>query len=343
MREYQVSKLTGNEILAKPIYLENGQILLESGTQLKTSYKESLNSLNVEKIFVEDSFEKYEHVNYYISKEFFSEVQQELKEIISHHIYKNNSGLRKVESLADKLLEEFISVKEVRVLDLKDRTFDLYEHVIYTTIMILILGKYYKFSKKRMKALTIGGLIHDLGFRYVNINYSECYQKIMSPVEIFELRRHTILAYTALETEDWIPEISKKMILFHHEKLDGTGFPLKQRNKEIECRMIQICDTFDSAVCEMKNPEKSISRGLEMISDEKKYDKKLFELIQNMIGYYPVGTFVKLDNDKQALVVSQTVHPCEPKIIYEEELLLENPSVIDLSKINRDKIVGISE
>ena len=39
MREYPVSELTGNEILAKPVCKENGSVILEIGTALKVSYK----------------------------------------------------------------------------------------------------------------------------------------------------------------------------------------------------------------------------------------------------------------------------------------------------------------
>ena len=73
MKEYQVSDLIGNEVLAKPVYLENGNIILEIGTVLKAGYKESLISLNVNKIFIEDSYEKYEDPNFYFKRNEFKE------------------------------------------------------------------------------------------------------------------------------------------------------------------------------------------------------------------------------------------------------------------------------
>ena len=57
MREYQVSELTGNEVLAKSVCLENGKVLLETGTVLKAGYKESLAALNIRTVFIKDPFE----------------------------------------------------------------------------------------------------------------------------------------------------------------------------------------------------------------------------------------------------------------------------------------------
>lgn len=48
MRKYRVSELTGNEILAQSVYLENGQVLLEKGTNIDESYKESLLALDIQ-------------------------------------------------------------------------------------------------------------------------------------------------------------------------------------------------------------------------------------------------------------------------------------------------------
>ena len=81
MREYLVSELKGNEILAKPVCLENGSIILEIGTVLKVSYKESLTALNIQKIFIEDPFERYENVNFYFKQNIFLKFENDLKEI----------------------------------------------------------------------------------------------------------------------------------------------------------------------------------------------------------------------------------------------------------------------
>lgn len=316
MREYQVSKLIGNEILAKPVRLENGNIILEIGTILKPDYIEALISLNIHKIFIEDPFEKYEKENMYFDKKVVWRFEDDLRNILSQHIYKDNQGLKKLIGLAERIVTVFEETKEKRALDVVNRTADLYEHTIYTTILVMILGKEYGFPRKRMVDAVLGCLLHDLGYQYINVIYKNCCYEKMTPIEIYELKRHTILGYSALNKESWIPEISKLMILLHHEKLDGSGYPLKQRASQEECRMIQICDAFDCTVSGMECMKKTLLQAFEIISDCKAYDFHMREILVQKIGYYPVGTFVKTENQKLAVVISQTENAKAPIILY---------------------------
>lgn len=341
MREFQVSELTGNEILAKPVYLEDGSMILDKGTVLKPSYKESLTSLNIEKIFIEDPFEKYEKVNIYFEKETFHEFEHELREILSHHIYKDNEGLKRLNDLAEKIVNAFEERSEGRALDIRNRTSNLYEHTIYTTLFVMILAKEYHFSRDRMLDAVLGCLLHDLGHRYSNVNYENCCQEKMNPMELYELKKHTILGYTALEGENWVPKISKMMILSHHEKMDGSGYPLKQMNNQAECRMIQICDTFDCEVSGMECMRKTVQEAFQIISDGTKYEIRMAETLKKRIGLYPVGTFVKMENGKIAVVISQTENAKAPIILYTEEAEKKKLVTENLNQKNASKIKNI--
>lgn len=341
MREYEISKLKGNEILAEPVCLENGTIILEAGTVLKQSYKKSLTSLNIQKVFIEDPFEKYEKENYYFDKKVFLSFENDLREILSRHIYKNNQGLKRLKNLADKLVTVFEETKEKRALDVKNRTSDLYEHTISMTILVMVLGKEYGFSRDRMADAVLGCLLHDLGYRYINVNYQNCSYQEMTPSQLYEVKRHTILGYTALEEEDWVPEISKLMILSHHEKLDGSGYPLKQKNRQEECRMIQICDAFDCAVSGMECRKKPIFQAFEVISDKKKYENHMEEILKRKIGIYPVGTVVKMESGKTAVVISQTENSQAPVILYTGKMDENHMITEDLNRTKSSKIITI--
>lgn len=284
MKRYRVSELTGNEILAKPVYLENGQILLDAGTKLKTSYKESLTALEIYEVFVTDSIEGHQKTNLCYPQEKFLQLQTELQEILAQHIYKENSGLKKIDILADKITNLFQKIENPQYIDMRARSSNLYEHIMYTSWLVFVLGKEYGFSETRLKDMMLGCLLHDLGYCYVNINYKNCCREKMTPQEIFELKKHTILAYTALEKENWIPDISRKMILFHHERLDGSGYPLKQKCIEPECRMIQICDAFDSGISGIGCQKKSMEKVFEEISDIDKFDCNMAVVLKKKIS-----------------------------------------------------------
>ena len=47
--------------------------------------------------------------------------------------------------------------------------------------------------------------------------------------------------------------------------MEGTGFPMKQKNKEIECKIIQACDAFDCYISGMECKRMSVQKALENI------------------------------------------------------------------------------
>ena len=107
------------------------------------------------------------------------------------------------------------------------------------------------------------------------------------------------------------------MILSHHEKSDGSGFPLKQKNQKMECKILQLCDTFDCLISGMECRRYPINQVIEyfLVESENKYDKKAMTALFSMIAKYPVGTEVELTNGKYGIVKKQTKHPEFPVIM----------------------------
>ena len=137
------------------------------------------------------------------------------------------------------------------------------------------------------------------------------------PIEAFEYKKHTILGYSALDEESWIPEVSKKMVLFHHERLDGSGFPMRRRDFAMECRIIRACDAFDGYITGMECIRIPLQDAIGKIQEGiiHKYDRKVVETLLSKIAYYPVGTVVKMSNQAEGIVVLQTEDPKCPVVL----------------------------
>ena len=134
---------------------------------------------------------------------------------------------------------------------------------------------------------------------------------------MFEYKKHTILGYSALDEENWISPISMKMVLSHHENMSGTGFPMKQKNKELECKIIQACDAFDCMICGMECKRISVQDAIKQMIDgiEVCFDKKVVKNLLSSIAKYPVGTTIKTNEQDEGVVVSQTIDPENPVIM----------------------------
>lgn len=86
------------------------------------------------------------------------------------------------------------------------------------TMLSLVVAKMLKVKEESYIDIAIGALLHDLGMRYITVPYINFDMDNRPASEVFELKKHTILAYSALEGEDWISPVSKDGIIASRKK-----------------------------------------------------------------------------------------------------------------------------
>lgn len=318
MRIRAVSKLIGGEILAEAILTREKEILIPKGTELKSEYIPLIQSLEIESLMLEDPYEDYEKPHFIIQENSIKKYTESVRKLMERHIYhENDKSLKIFEVIANDIVKEINSSTAEAILDMKERSSNLYEHTIMVTLLSVLVGKKLKLDEQRLYNLALGCLLHDIGLRYVTIPYEDRDLTTVEPAEMFEYKKHTILGYSALQDEKWIPQISRKMILSHHENMEGTGFPMKQKYKETECRIIQACDAFDCYISGMECKRMSVQEALDIIIGNagKKYDKAVVDNLVSTVAKYPVGTTVKTNVEERGVVISQTVDPENPIIM----------------------------
>lgn len=318
MRIRAVSKLIGGEILAEAILTREKEILIPKGTELKSEYIPLIQSLEIESLMLEDPYEDYEKPHFIIQENSIKKYTESVRKLMEGHIYhENDKSLKIFEVIANDIVKEINNSTAEAILDMKERSSNLYEHTIMVTLLSVLVGKKLKLDEQRLYNLALGCLLHDIGLRYVTIPYEDRDLTTVEPAEMFEYKKHTILGYSALQDEKWIPQISRKMILSHHENMEGTGFPMKQKYKETECRIIQACDAFDCYISGMECKRMSVQEALDIIIGNagKKYNKAVVDNLVSTVAKYPVGTTVKTNVEERGVVISQTVDPENPIIM----------------------------
>lgn len=316
MRIRQVKSLKGGELLAEAVMTEEKEVLIPKGTILKPEYLDLLSFLGIDTVCIEDPYIEFEQPHQFINIEKFLYYVNWVKKILENHIYNGKEGLKEIEPLAKELMADMLKVDDKLVIDFKERDGNLYEHTIMVTLLSIAVAKRMKLSETEIETITLGCLLHDLGLRYITVPYINYDPEKTTLTEAFEFKKHSILAYTALENETWLNNISKKMILSHHEKKDGSGFPLHQKTKEMECKILQVCDVFDCMVSGMECRRSNVQTALEYITEASDvlYDKKVVRAIEKIIARYPVGTKVKLNTGETGIVISQTEDTTHPII-----------------------------
>jgi putative nucleotidyltransferase with HDIG domain len=315
MRIKPISALKGNEILAESITTPEKLVMLPKGTLVKEEYISLIQSLGVEDVMIEDPYEIYEEPTKFIDQNKLTTIINHVQKVMENHIYHTRKSLDDFDAIANEIITEIDMVEENTVVDMNERTANLYEHTVMVALMSVSVARRLRLDRQRQYNIVLGCLLHDIGLRYITANYTDWDGN--DPLETFEFKKHTLLGYSALDEEKWIPDISRKMVLFHHERLDGSGFPMRRKNKEIEIRIIQVCDAFDSAISGIECQRVSTQKALIRIQNEAgiKFDPKIVDVLLSMIAFYPVGTTVRLDNEVEAVVVSQTMDPKSPVIM----------------------------
>ena len=306
MRIKSVSGLNGNEVLAEPILTNENVVLIPKGTVLKEEYIPLIQSLEIKTLMVEDPYEYMEKPNTIIDRISLNRIIERVKNRMVNHIYHSYKSLREFEMIANESVKVMNEMPMDFIIDMDEHTANLYEHTVMVTLLAINVARKLKMDRNKQYNIALGCLLHDIGIRYITTKYENQDWNKVDPVEVFEYKKHTILGFSALEEEGWVPDIARKMVLSHHERMNGSGFPMRQKNRELECKIIQACDAFDCYISGMECKRMSVQNAIERITDEAGtlFEKKIVKSLLSGIAYYPVGTTQKGSPQGRALYKS---------------------------------------
>ncbi|MFW6267113.1 MAG: HD domain-containing phosphohydrolase [Halanaerobium sp.] len=143
------------------------------------------------------------------------------------------------------------------------------------------IGKYLSFSPKNLELLNIAALLHDIGEIYLP---SEIINKSrrLTAAEFKIIETHPGLSNELLDDVKFDPKI-KKIILQHHENIDGSGYPEGLTDREIlkEAKILAAADSITAMLSE-RPYRKAFSKkeALQILIENKgsKYDPEIVEI-----------------------------------------------------------------
>jgi HD-GYP domain-containing protein (c-di-GMP phosphodiesterase class II) len=104
-------------------------------------------------------------------------------------------------------------------------------------------------SYDSIQALGVGALLHDIGKCKID-------QKIlMKPSELSdpewqEIRKHPLYGEDILKKHDFIPALARRVVLEHHERVNGKGYPYGKKEIHAFSKITAIADVFNSLISE---------------------------------------------------------------------------------------------
>ncbi len=194
----------------------------------------------------------------------------------------------------------------------------LLEHSINVSVLMSIFAKHMGFDRDIIHELATGALLHDIGKIKVPDAILNKPGKL-TDAEFDEIKRHALYSKEILE-ESELSDIAIQVAGFHHERLDGKGYPFGLKGDEINqyVRMISIVDVYDALTAKRvyKDGMNPIQAFKIIRSDcPNSFDSELVARFIQCIGIHPVGTLVKLKSQKLGIVSqSNFEQPLKPTV-----------------------------
>lgn len=350
MRSVKVSELKGGEYLARSVETKEGKMLLYGGTCVRTAQINQLVENGVKEVQIFEENIKQKKTKELIRQEIHNDCKSKIKNILNNYVCREDESLQEITETANEIIEEIFEREELaeKVFDIKERNADIYDHSTTVSALSVITAIKMNVDRTLVYSIGVGSLLHDMGLKYTSVEYNNVDIQNFTPENLFEFKKHTIYGFSSVEKEKWMSSSSKKIILFHHERINGTGYPLKQKNPPIEVKIVSVCDAFDDKICGIGCERVHVSEAIDYLSKYKDiyFDGKVVDVFMEFVAKYPVGTKVITNIGDMAVVIEQNDHFTDRPVIrlisdkdgnaYSSEVLL---NLAEKRSISIEKVV----
>ncbi len=123
------------------------------------------------------------------------------------------------------------------------------EHTRRVALLAVEVGDELGLSPGRLRAVATGGLLHDIGKLAVRDGVLQK-PSALTDDEFEEVRRHPGAGVALLEELGGFDPLVHSLVLDHHERLDGSGYPrgLAEEEISLEARILAVCDVYDALI-----------------------------------------------------------------------------------------------
>lgn len=311
MRIISVDSVKGHECLAKDILNENNSVLMTAGTIIKKDYVSRLKELNIEYIYVEDEIGQGINLTDSLELQIKEQCQEAVREILTKYTYQTDSELEEIITIADEIIYDIMQNPDViyNLSSIRNKSEGTYSHSLNVCALSVILAFKLKLPKKKIREIAIGCLLHDIGFTYITMDYSNLIMEECTEKEQKEIKKHIIYGYSAVEKMEWLSSVSKDIILSHHERIDGSGYPFRLIGNKIRIgsKIAAVCDEFDSRVYGNLVPKMKVHDAIDFIVSqaESKFDIEVVKAFVASVAAYPIGALVITNENEIGIVLRQ--------------------------------------
>ncbi|WP_368488642.1 HD-GYP domain-containing protein [Clostridium sp. BJN0013] len=333
----QLNELKPGMILASDIIFENKVLLgknmpiTESSlTQLKRNY-----IVDKVEVYLEDNSVEPLHFKIKPIEEVentFNEFSSNLEEIFDKISHLKVNEIDEIRVFSKKIQEEFNSTGIVirNIIFYGSGKNNIYRHSVNVAAISFILGKWLGLNEREINLLTYSAVLHDFGKMKLDKEILNKETELTSE-EYKIFKTHPVIGYNFVKEIPYLDSSVSKGILMHHERINGSGYPLGIKGDKIHkfAKIIAIADLFDRV--NSNTYSKKINgpfEALKVIQEEsfEKFDHAYCSMFLNHVINYFMGENVMLNNKHRCKVIQVHINDLT------KPLLLGENGFLDLKK-----------
>ncbi|MUV37956.1 Cyclic di-GMP phosphodiesterase response regulator RpfG [Lentibacillus sp. JNUCC-1] len=200
----------------------------------------------------------------------------------------------------------------------------LYHHSVAVGVLASYLGRKMGYSHGEWLQIGLAGLLADSGMAKISPAILKKNTKLNTE-EFASVKTHTTQGYYMVEKLPTLSHGVKLGVLQHHERQDGSGYPLGLSGGKVHmyARIIAVCDLYHAMTCERLYREKtSPFKVIELLQREQfnNLDPSVIQAFTSSLFNVTVGTQVILSNNRTAeIVFIDSQHPTKPMVRMEDD------------------------
>lgn len=198
-----------------------------------------------------------------------------------------------------------------------------YQHSLNVSYLAMMLGRWLKYPN--LDHVAMAGLLHDLGKTKIDLKVLNK-PGALNDDEWDHMKRHPILGYLLLKSNPEVPKEVLKGVMYHHERMDGRGYPQGLKADEVPeiARIIAIVDVFDAMTSDrVYHSKKDTFEVLKYMHDlHHEFDLCYLRVFtENMLDILMGEQVVLSNNQVGKIVFKNPYRPFSPLIQMENQFI----------------------
>ncbi len=226
-----------------------------------------------------------------------------------HHMTTAVQVVKQLDTVVDQLVESVTKEKKalVNIAELKSYDEYTYHHSLSVAVLAIAIAQNLGFSQPQMNLVGRCAMMHDIGKTAIPVEIINKPSRLDAR-EFSLVKQHSAEGYQYLMKEKIGDPNFWRAVLCHHEKYDGTGYPLGLKGRDIPLmsRIISVADVYDALTSyrSYRSPMQP-AEAVELLMGEigTAFDYDVVTALLGKLELYPVGSIIELSDNRLAAVI----------------------------------------